>query len=105
MPARSSAGENRLPRGAEWPWTATLRRPGLIPVNSSRTPSAIRSGKVAPVNAFSSARVKLTLEAYEVQDGESQETALAATSPCTMRTPVRRMGLLARDFGFLHARP
>src|ERR1700759_4060878 len=31
-----------------------------MPTNSSRTPSAIRSGRVAPVNDFSSARVKLT---------------------------------------------
>ena len=30
-----------------------------MPTNSSRTPSAIRSGRVAPVNDFSSARVKL----------------------------------------------
>src|ERR1700748_2505016 len=32
-----------------------------MPTNSSRTPGAIRSGRVAPVNDFSSARVKLTL--------------------------------------------
>src|SRR5690348_12818409 len=31
-----------------------------MPANSSRTPLAIRSGRVAPVNDFSSARVKLT---------------------------------------------
>src|SRR2546430_16192026 len=35
-----------------------------MPTNSSRTPSAIRSGRVAPVNDFSSARVKLTFPAF-----------------------------------------
>jgi len=55
-----------LPRGAKWPCTATLRNPGLIPVNSSRTPSAIRSGRVAPVNDLSSARVKLVRLAFSL---------------------------------------
>src|SRR5438309_1568910 len=35
-----------------------------MPTNSSRTPSAIRSGRVAPVNDVSSARVKLTFLAF-----------------------------------------
>src|SRR6478609_571198 len=52
-----------------------------MPTNSSRTPSAIRSGRVAPVNDFSSARVKLTFLGGPKRD-----------RPLPVRTPVRIPG-------------
>src|ERR1043166_1949099 len=53
-----------------------------MPTNSSLTPSAIRSGRVAPVNDFSSARVKLTF-----LGGPKADRPLPMRVP--VRTPVR----------------
>src|SRR6185312_8646050 len=74
--------------------------PGLMPTNSSRTPSAIRSGRVAPVNDFSSARVKLTFLGGPKRDRPLPVRVLRESRCESLREPATG-GILTTRYGTL----